>query len=138
MPENRSPLGSIAKYVGAKVLAACLGLGAVLAVLWFWNNPNQLQALGYVARLTLAWTALVVVLPWALFFVPPLIVKDESNALSALMLAAYLLVDALAALWLAGWHIHGALTWVILLAGLLAATIYNFIVCEFLADRAER
>jgi len=27
MPENRSPLASIAKYVGAKVLAVCLGLG---------------------------------------------------------------------------------------------------------------
>jgi hypothetical protein len=93
--------------------------------------------LWHVIRLVLVWLGFVAVWPWALFFVPPLVLRTESNLSSAIMLLAYLLVDVVVAFWLGGWHISGALTWVVLLAGLLAAGVYNFIVCEYLAGRAE-
>jgi hypothetical protein len=129
--------GSLAKYVGGKLLSAVCGLGCVLAGIWFWRHPEDLQALWHVVRLVLAWLGFVAVWPWALFFIPPLVLRTESNTASALMLVAYLLVDILAALWLGGWHISGTLTWVVLLAGFLAAGVYNFIVCEYLAGRSE-
>ncbi len=127
----------LAKYVGAKVLVAVLVVGGVLVGIWFYRHPEDLQALWGVIRLTLAWLAFVAVLPWALFFIPPRVVKAESNALSAVMLLVYLLVDVLVALWLAGWHVGRTLAWVVLIAAFLAAGIYNALVSEFIAERAE-
>jgi hypothetical protein len=127
----------LAKYIGAKVLMAVCVLGCVLAGIWFWRHPEDLQALWTVIRLTLAWLVFVAVLPWALFFVPPMVVKAESNLLSAVMLLGYLLADVLVAFWLAGWHVGSTLGWVVLLAGFLAAAVYNFIVCESIAVRSE-
>ncbi len=129
--------GSVAQYVGGKVLAAVCLLGCVLAGIWFWQHPEDLRQLWYVIRQVLAWLAFVAILPWALFFVPPLVTKTESNAASAAMLVGYTLLEALVAFWLAGWHLHGALSWVVVLAGVLAAGVYNFIICESLARRAE-
>ena len=130
-------LGWLAKYVGAKVLVAVCALGVVLAGIWFWRHPEDLRALWTVIRLTLAWLAFAAILPWALFFVPPIVVKQESNLLSAAMVAGYLLIDVLVALWLAGWRVGSTLGWVVLLAAFLAAGLYNVIVSEFIADRAE-
>jgi len=130
-------LGWLAKYVGAKVLVAVCALGVVLAGIWFWRHPEDLRALWTVIRLTLAWLAFAAILPWALFFVPPIVVKQESNPLSAAMVAGYLLIDVLVAFWLAGWRVDSTLGWVVLLAAFLAAGLYNVIVSEFIADRAE-
>ncbi len=127
----------LAKYVGAKVLVILCLAGCALAGIWFWQHPDQLQALWHVIRLVLAWLGFVLVLPWALFFVPPLVVRTESNLYSGLMLAGYLLADALVAFWLAGWGFTGALTWVVVFVGFLAAGVYNFIICESIAIRAE-
>jgi len=129
--------GSLARYVGAKLLATACAVGGLLAVVWFWRRPEDLQSLWHVVRLVLAWLGFATILPWALFFVPPWVVKSESNAASAAMLVAYLLVDVLVAFWLAGWDVDGALAWVVLVAGFLAVGVYNFTVCEFLARRSE-
>ncbi|MBN1345635.1 MAG: hypothetical protein JXQ73_23285 [Phycisphaerae bacterium] len=127
----------LAKYVGGKVLVAVCALGCILAGIWFWRHPEDLRALWGVIRLTLAWLGFVAILPWALFFIPPRVVKAESNVASAVMLIGYLLVDVLVAFWLAGWHVGGTLAWVVLLAGFLAAGVYNFIVCETIGERTE-
>ncbi len=127
----------LAKYVTAKVLIVFCVLGGVLAGIWFWQHPEDLQALWRVIRLVLAWLGFALVLPWALFFVPPLVVRTESNAASAAMLVGYLVLDALVAFWLAGWSVSGTLSWVVLIVGLLTAAVYNFIICESIAIRAE-
>ena len=64
-------------------------------------------------------------------------VKAESNLVSALALVGYLLVDVLLALWLAEWSVSGTLAWAVMVLGFLCAGVYNLVVCEFLADRAE-
>ena len=56
---------------------------------------------------------------------------------SGLMLAGYMLVDILVALWLAGWHPGGTLTWAVMILGFLCAGVYNFIVSDYLAGRVE-
>lgn len=127
----------LAEHVAAKVLITACVLGGILAGIWFWRHPEDLRALWGVIRLTLTWLGFVAVMPWALFFVPPMIVKVESNAASAAMLMAYLVIDVLVALWLAGWSVGGTLGWVVLMVGFLAATVYNVLVCEFIADRSD-
>lgn len=128
----------IGKYIGGKVLTAVLGVAAVVVIIWYVRMPEADRAAMWAAiRCALLWIGLAAVLPWATFFVPPRIVRAESNLASALMLAAYLVADAALALYLAGglpaapWHR------VLLVLGLLCAVVYNFVVCDFIAERAD-
>ena len=128
---------SVGKYVGGKVLTAVLVVSGVLAGIWFYQHPDDIARLWTAIKLALCWLGFVAVLPWALFFVVPIILRTESNLVSALMLAGFLTVDVLVAFWLAGWSVAGALSWVLLFLGFLIAALYNFLVCEFIATRAE-
>ncbi len=128
----------IAKYVGGKLVTAVLTVTVALVVIWYWRlEPEGRAAIWTTARLTLTWIGLAAVLPWATFFVPPLVVKAESNLVSALALAGYLVIDILLALWLAGWAVSGTFAVAAMILGFLCAGLYNFLVCDFLAERAD-
>lgn len=129
---------SIAKYVGGKVLMAVLGVASIIVIIWYWRlQPGERAELWSLARGALAWMAFVAVLPWALFFVPARVVRAESNAASAGALAAYLLVDVLFALYLTGGSFGTRVQTAAMVVGFLFAAVYNFVVCEFLAQRSE-
>jgi hypothetical protein len=127
----------VGKFVGGKVLTAILVVGVFASGVWFWRHPEQLQAIWGVLKSVLAWLGFVIVLPWALFFVVPWIRRFESNLAAALMLLGYLLLDVLVALYLADWQVSGALTWIVMILGFLAAGVYNFLVCETIDNRLE-
>lgn len=128
---------SLAKYVGGKTLTAILVVGTGASLIWFWKHPEALKALWATLKGVLAWLGFVAVFPWATFFVPGKVVRLESNRAAAAMLVGYLLVDVIVALWLADWSISGTLTWVVVVLGFLTAGVYNFLVCDFLAERLE-
>jgi hypothetical protein len=125
----------IGQYVGGKVLTAILVVGSGAAMIWFWRHPESLQAIWSVLKGALAWMGFAIVFPWAMFMVTAKVVKTESNTAAGVMLGGYLAADALVAFWLAGWSIDGALTWVVVILGFLAAGVYNFLVCDHIAER---
>jgi hypothetical protein len=134
---DQSMFGSGGKYIGGKVLTAIL----VACVLWtsyyFYKNPEALETLWGSNKASLVWLGFAAVLPWGLFFVPPLVAKADSNSAAAAMLAGYLVLDILMAFWLAEWSFGGVLVWGIAILGFLLAAVYNFMVCDYLAEQAE-
>lgn len=131
-------IGAIAQYVGGKVLTAALVVTTALVVIWYWRLPLESRdALWATARAALIWIGFVAILPWALFFVPPMVVRAESNVISALALLGFLAADVGFALYLTGGRFGGAWQSGIMLVGFLTAGVYNFVVCEFLAARSE-
>jgi hypothetical protein len=131
-------LQAIAEKVGAKVLTAVVVFGLACAGFWFYKHPDDLASLWSVIKYTLAWLAFVAIFPWAMFMVTRRVVSLESNTAAGIMLAGYLLMDVLAGLYLAGGvGGHSVLTWMVMVAGFLAAGVYNFLVCEFVAERLE-
>lgn len=134
---DNSVFGTLAKYVGGKFLTAILVVAVGLTGYWFYKNPEQIENLWHVIKGSLVWLGFVAVLPWALFFAPGMVLKTGSNLAAAAMLVVYLILDILMALWLAGWHIQGTLTWGVVILGFLVAGVYNFMVCDFLAEHAE-
>jgi len=131
-------LAVIGKYVGGKVVTAILVVSVAGAVIWFWRNPDDLARIWQTLKYVAAWLGLVLVLPWATFFVTPWVASKESNAAAALMLAAYTAVDAAIAFFLiGGFGGHNILTWIVLLLGFLSAGVYNFKVCEYQANQWE-
>ena len=129
---------AIGKYLGGKALTAILAVASVLVVIWYWRLPPEARAhLWATAQGVLTWMGFVAVLPWALFFIPARVVRAESNAASGLTLATYLVVDLGFALYLTGGRVGDHWSAGLMLVGLLCAAVYNFVVCEFLAQRAE-
>lgn len=127
----------LGKYVGGKVLTAILVVACALVVIWYWRlDPADRESLWSTVSGVLIWLGFVAVLPWALFFVPAMVVKAESNAVSALALLGYLALDIGMAFFLSGrWGSNWQAA--LMCVGFLAAGVYNFLVCDFLAERAE-
>jgi hypothetical protein len=128
---------SITKFVGAKVLSAILAVGVIGAAIYFWRNPDDLAAIWSSIKGAIAWLGFVIVLPWATFFVPVGVIKKESNRAAAGLLLGYLAVDAISAYWLAEWSFSNTLTWFVAVIGILAAGVYNYAVCDFIAERVD-
>lgn len=127
------------KSLGGRLLGAVLTVAGVIVVIWYWRlGPEQRADMWSAFRGALLWLGLVAVLPWALFFVPPRVIRAESNLASAVMLVAYLIADLLLALYLAGGMPDASWQRAMLVLGLLCAGVYNFVVCESIAQRAER
>ena len=135
-PQN-SIFARIAGHVGGKVITAVLVLAVVIAGIWFWRHPDDAAAVWQAIKHALIWIGFAGVLPWALFFLPSMVLKTESNAMGALLLIGYLAADFLMAWWLAEWDIEGTLSWAVVVVGLLAAGLYNFVVCDQLAEWSE-
>ena len=134
---DQSVFVTLGKFIGGKVLTAILVASVLLISYYFYKNPEKLETLWESTKASLVWLGFVAVLPWGLFFVPPLVIKSESNAAAAGMLLGYVALDILMAFWLAEWSIQGVLVWGLLVLGFLLAGVYNFLVCEFLAEQAE-
>lgn len=131
-------IDSMAKYVGGKVLSALLVVASVMAMIWYWNLPVETKnAIWSVIQGALIWIGFVAMLPWALFFVPALVLKAESNVVSALTLLGYLGLDIGFALYLTGGAFGGPMQTGVMIVGFLTAAVYNFIICESLARRAD-
>lgn len=131
-------LTAVGQYVGGKVVTAVLVVASAGAVIWFWRHPEQLQTIWQTLKYVVLWLGIVLILPWATFFVTPWVVSKESNTAAGLMLLGYSLADVICAFVLIGSvRGHNTLTWLVLLLGFLAAGVYNFKACEFQAARAE-
>ncbi len=136
-PTSTSMFAKIAQYVGGKVLTAVLIVAVGLTGYWFYKHPEQIGHLWQLIKGALLWLGIVLLLPWASFFAVGWVVKRESNLIAAAMLIGYLVIDVVSALWIAGWSVSGTLSWAVLVLGFMVAGIYNFVVCDFLAERAE-
>ena len=129
-------LTAIGQYIGGKVITAILVISWAGAVIWFWRHPEHLETIWQTIKYVLTWMGIVLVLPWATFFVTPWVVSKDSNAAAAFMLFGYTLADAVVAFCLLGGvQGHGGFTWMLLLLGFLAAAVYNLKVCEQQASR---
>ena len=99
--------------------------------------PEERAALWSMARSALIWVGFVAVLPWATFFVPARVVRAESNAVAAGMLLGYLLADVGFAMYLTRGNFGGTWQAAVLILGFLIAGLYNFVACDFVANRVE-
>ncbi len=129
---------AIGQYIGAKVVTTILVVSGAGAVIWFWRHPEQLETIWETLKYALVWIGIVLVLPWAMFFVTAWAISKDSNKAAGLILLGYVVLDAIVAFALIGrWSGLGALTWLILLLGFLCAGVYNYKVCEYQASRLE-
>lgn len=127
------------KSVAGKILT---GLVAVLVIggaitWWSMDSSRRDEILSSVARVG-GWVGVVLLLPWALFWLIRWVAKLESNLAGAVLVLGLTLVELAALAWLFEWTLFGsALGWVYLVFGALIAGVYNLFTCDWIAERLE-
>ena len=130
---------AMGKYVGGKVVTAAICVASVMAIIWYWNLPQDSKdAIWGSVKGGIVWVGFAAVFPWATFLLPVKVVNAESNQLGAVLLIGYVLADILFAWYLCGWDFpESFMAKGIIFVGCLAAGFYNFLVCESIAQRME-
>jgi len=123
------------KTMMGKVVTGLVALAVVVAGISFYEmDPATRTALFAGTGHLVAWTGIVLVLPWATFFVTGWIDRLESNLAGAALVAAYTVIEVLLLGKLFGWH-HDATGWTFFAVGTLLAAVYNVLTCDWLAEK---
>lgn len=113
-----------------------IGLGVIAGgITWFQMTPaERSEMMGSVLRI-LGWLGIVLVLPWATYFLTLLAAKRDNNRMAVMLILAYTAIEALVLFYLLGFHPGTSTAWVFVAVGILFAAGYNLLSCDFIADR---
>lgn len=110
-------------------------LAVVAAGVAYFDLPvAERSALWHHVGRVIVWAGLVLVLPWATFFITTAAARRESNAAGAMLVAGYSLLDAFL-LWLLVGTPGGVFLILASIFGLLVALTYNLLTCDWIAER---
>ncbi len=127
------------KGVAGKIVTGIVALAVVVGAISWWSmdQPQRDEILASVARVG-GWVGVVLLLPWALFWLIRWVARMDSNAAGAVLVISLTLVELTALAWLFEWTLFGsALGWVYLAFGTLIAGVYNLFTCDWIAEQLE-
>jgi FtsH-binding integral membrane protein len=112
--------------------------GVVVATIAWWRmDPvEQEEILGRIGRM-ISWAVLVLILPWATWFLTRWAARKDTNAAGAMLVLSYTLVEAVLLGWLFDFSLNGAAAWTAFVAAVLVAGFYNVLICDWIAERIE-
>lgn len=124
------------KTTAGKIISGLVALAVVAGgISWWTMEPATRQMLVSGTGKIVSWFGLVLVLPWATFFLSTKAAKLNTNLSAALLVAAYTLVEFLLLLWLFDWSVAGATAWTFVIFGTLVAAVYNLFTCDWIAEK---
>jgi hypothetical protein len=124
------------KSVTGKIISAALVLAVIAAgISWWQMEPQTREMLLRGTGRILGWLGVVLILPWATFFVIGKVARRDSNAAGALLVGTYTLVEIVLLVWLFDWRVGGATAWTFVAVGALFAAVYNLFTCDWIAER---
>jgi hypothetical protein len=126
------------KSVGGKVITGVVALAVVVgAISWFrMEEGARSEVLGAAGKM-LGWMMIVLLVPWATFFIIGRVGRLGSNLAGAALVAGYTLIEFLLLWWMFNWSIHGTGGWAAVLVGILFAAVYNVLACDWIAEKVE-
>lgn len=124
------------KSVTGKVVSGAVALAVIAAAISWWraDDATKHMLLSGTGKI-LAWLGIVLVVPWATFFLIGRVAKLDSNAAGGTLVASYTLIETLVLLWLFGWKLPGPTAWTFLCVGALFAGVYNLFACDWIAEK---
>ncbi|HZL35611.1 MAG TPA: hypothetical protein VFC78_09905 [Tepidisphaeraceae bacterium] len=125
------------KTVGGKVVSGLVGVAVIaIAISWWQMDPRTRQMLLTGTGRILSWLMVVLLAPWATFFVSGWVARRDSNAAGAALVLGYTALEAVLLAWLFQWTIAGTTALVFFIAATLLAGAYNLFVCDWIAEKA--
>ena len=124
------------KTVTGKVVSGIAGLVIVLAGISWWRMDSKTKdmLLSGTGKIV-SWFGVVILIPWATFFIIGWVARMEKNAAGAILVFVYTALEALFLAWLFGWHLPGTTAWSFFAVGTLVAGVYNLLVCDWIAEK---
>lgn len=124
------------KGMAGKIVTGVVALAVVVGAITWWSmDPAARQAILAGTGRIIAWFGIVVLLPWATFFIIAPIARRESNLAGGLLVAAYTLLELVLLIWLFEWNIDGGAAWTFVGLGCLVAAVYNVFTCDWIAEK---
>ena len=126
------------KTVTGKVVAGAVALAVVAAGISWWqmDEATRQMLLSGTGKIV-SWLLIVLLVPWATFFLTTWVAKRESNAAGAALVAGYTVLEALLLAKLFEWNVRTPTAWTFLIVGALFAAVYNLLVCDWLAEKLQ-
>jgi hypothetical protein len=126
------------KTVTGKVVSGIVALAVILAVISWWRMDDETkQRLLSGTGKIVAWFGVMLVLPWALFFVAGWVGRLESNLASGTFVVLLTALDATLLAWLFDWSLPGPTAWAFFVAATLLAGVYNLFTCDWIAEKVS-
>ena len=124
------------KTVGGKIVGGLVALAVVAcAISWWQMEPATRHAILSGAGKIGAWFGVVLLVPWASFFLIGRVARMERNSAGAALVLGMTAVEAAVLAWLFDWSIAGATAWVFYAAAVLVAGVYNLLACDWIAEK---
>jgi len=82
-----------------------------------------------------SWLFVVLLIPWATFFVISWVARMDKNAAGAALVLGYTVLEGLFLAWLFDWRLPGPTAWSFFAVGALVAGVYNLLVCDWIAEK---
>jgi hypothetical protein len=126
------------KSAGGKVISGLVALAVIAAgISWWQMDPQTRSALVTGTGRIVSWLGVVLLLPWATFFLIGRVGRTDSNAAGAGLVVGYTLLEGLLLAWLFGWSMQGAAAWMFVAAAVLVAGVYNLFACDWIAEKVN-
>jgi hypothetical protein len=124
------------KTVTGKVVAGAVALAVVAGGISWWrmDDSTRQMLLSGTGRIV-SWLGVVLLVPWATFFLTAWIARRDSNAAGAALVGGYTILEAVLLAWLFDWRIPGATAWTFLVVGALFAGVYTLLTCDWIAEK---
>jgi hypothetical protein len=125
------------RSVGGKVVAGVVAVVVVAAAIsWFQTDAATRHTIIAGAGKIASWFGVVLLVPWASFFLIGRVARLENNPAGAALVLGYTAIEATVLAWLFGWSVGGATAWVFYAAAVLLAGVYNLLACDWIAEKA--
>ncbi len=124
--------------MAGKVVGGVVALAVIVAGITWWTlePATRSQIMGGTGKV-LGWLGIVLLVPWATFFLIGQVDRLESNLAGGLLVASYTLLELVLMLWLFGWSVKGAAAWTFVGVGTLFAGVYNLFTCDWIAEKVS-
>lgn len=124
------------KGIGGKVVGGVVLLGVVIAAIAFYQAGPEGRAVFFNASgKILGWSLIVILVPWALFWLVVKVARQESNNAAALLVVAISAAELLTLWWMFDFGVGGPVAITFFAVGGLLAAVYNLLTCDWIADK---
>ena len=124
------------KTIGGKIAAGAVALAVIVGgITWWQMDPATRHAILSGTGKISAWFGIVLLVPWATFFVIGRVAKLDSNLAGGLLVLGYTVLEIILLVWLFDWSVAGAAGWTFVSLGALLAAVYNLFTCDWIAEK---
>ena len=126
------------KTVTGKVIGGLVSLAVIAGGISWWrmDDVTKQAILTNTGRIA-SWGGIVLLVPWATFFIVGWVAKFEKNMAGGVLVFIYTGLEAILLGGLFHWSFHTPAAWTAFSVGTLLAAVYNLLACDWLAERME-